>query len=180
MELLVEQLDRRVTEIGRWLEAEQGEPAEVRIIREDAAQVRSAEYDDTHAPMLAAGGDWREPVDTTVWLRFRLRRPDGWPVEDTALVAQRFGTYPLEPGIRIGQDLQRMQGMLYLDGKPYHGIDQYHRRIHLPAVRTTSSPPTCGRASPTWTGSRTRSSGWCGWTPARRSSTTTCACSSTR
>ena len=96
--------------------------------------------------MLAAGGDWREPVDTTVWLRFRLRRPDAWPVEDTALVAQRFGTYPLERGIRIGQDLQRMQGMLYLDGKPYHGIDQYHRRIHLPAG------PDYQFAANVWTG----------------------------
>src|SRR5258708_1728336 len=98
MELLVEQLDRRVTEIGRWLEAELGEPAEVRIVRADAAQVRSADYDDAGAPILAPGGDWREPVDTTVWLRFRLHRPDAWPVEDTALVAQRFGTQPIEPG----------------------------------------------------------------------------------
>ena len=146
MELLVEQLDRRVIEIGRWLEAEQGEPAEVRIIREDSAVARSAEYDDTHAPILTPGGDWREPVDTTVWLRFRLRRPDGWPVQDTALVAQRFGNYPLERGNRIGQELQRMQGMLYLDGKPYHGIDQYHRRIHLPAG------PEYQFAANVWTG----------------------------
>ncbi|HLZ30660.1 MAG TPA: glycoside hydrolase family 38 C-terminal domain-containing protein [Chloroflexota bacterium] len=146
MELLVEQLDRRVLEIGRWIEAEHGEPAEVRIIRADSAAARSAEYDDTRAPILAAGGDWREPVDTTVWLRFRLRRPDGWPVEDTALVAQRFGTHPMEPGVRIGRELQRMQGMLYLDGVPYHGIDQYHRRIHLPAG------PDYQFAANVWTG----------------------------
>ncbi len=37
MELLVEQLDKRVAEIGRWLEAELGEPAEVRISRSTSA-----------------------------------------------------------------------------------------------------------------------------------------------
>src|SRR5438067_1942759 len=117
-----------------WLEAEHGEPAQVRIVRQDSsARVRSSDYDDGSAPTLAAGGDWREALNSTVWLRFRLRRPDAWPVEETALIAQRFGTYPLEPSIRIGQGLQRMQGMLYLDGKAYHGIDQYHRLIHLPA-----------------------------------------------
>src|SRR6266852_9544470 len=106
MELLVEQLDKRVAEIGRWLEAEVGEPAEVRIVRQDVPRARTADYDDRRAPIMAPGGDWREALDTTVWLRFRLRRPDSWPVEDTALIAQRFGTYPLEPGIRIGQELQ--------------------------------------------------------------------------
>src|SRR5437868_5735863 len=123
MHLLVEQLDRRIAEIGRWLETERGEPAEVRIVRQDGARARDSSYDDSTAPMLAPGGDWREPLDTTVWLRFQLRRPDAWPVEDTALVAERFGTYPLEPSQRIGQGLQRMQGMLYLDGRAYHGID---------------------------------------------------------
>jgi alpha-mannosidase len=146
MELLVQQLDRRVAELGRWLEAERGEPAEVRIIRENSRHARLSEYEDANAPVLAAGGDWRETLDTTVWLRFRLRRPDGWPVEETALVAERFGTYPLEPSHRIGRELQRMQGMLYLDGKPYHGIDQYHRLIHLPAG------PDYQFAASVWTG----------------------------
>ena len=109
MELLVEQLEKRVTEIGRWLEAEIGEPAEVRIVRQDERRARQADFDDSRADTLAPGGDWREPLDTTVWLRFNLRRPDNWPVEDTALIVQRFGTYPLESINRTGQDLQRMQ-----------------------------------------------------------------------
>src|SRR5207237_6572010 len=146
MQLLVEQLDRRVTEIGRWLEAEHGEPADVRIARQDGARARRADYDDSTAPVVAPGGDWREALNTTVWLRFQLRRPDAWPVEETALLAQRFGTYPLEPSLRVGQDLQRMQGMLYLDGKAYHGIDQYHRLIHLPAG------PVYQFAASVWTG----------------------------
>jgi alpha-mannosidase len=146
MELLVEQLDKRVAELGRWLEAEVGEPAEVRLVRQDVREARNADYDDSSATSLAAGGDWREPLDTTVWLRFRLRRPETWPVEDTALMAQRFGTYPLELIHRTGQDLQRMQGMLYLDGKPYHGIDQYHRLIYLPPG------PDYQFAASVWTG----------------------------
>jgi alpha-mannosidase len=146
MELLVEQLARRVAEIGRWLEAEQGEPAEVRIVREYLPGARFHDYDDALAPLVAPGGDWREALNSTVWLRFRLRRPDGWPVPDTALLAQRFGTYPLEPSERTGQGLQRMQGMLYLDGKPYHGLDQYHRLIHLPAG------PRYEFAANVWTG----------------------------
>jgi alpha-mannosidase len=146
MELLVEQLGRRVAEIGRWLEAERGEPADVRIIREDSPHVRLPEYDDAHAPILSPGGDWREALNTNVWLRFRLRRPDGWPVEHTALVAQRFGTYPLEVTDRTGQGLQRMQGTLYLDGKAYHGLDQYHRLIHLPGG------PNYQFAANVWTG----------------------------
>src|SRR5579859_2097517 len=146
MELLVERLERRSLELNRWLELERGEPAEVRIVREDTLDARLPDYDDSQAPPLPQGGDWREPLNTTVWLRFRLRRPTSWPVEDTALVAQRFGTTPLEPGVRIGRELQRMQGMLYLDGRPYHGIDQYHRRIHLPAG------PDYQFAANVWTG----------------------------
>jgi alpha-mannosidase len=146
MQLLVEQLDRRVGELGGWLELERGEPAEVRIVRQDNRGARLPDYDDGGAPILAPGGDWREELNTTVWLRFRLRRPDGWPVEDTALVAQRFGTYPLEPKHRTGQDLQRMQGLLYLDGKAFHGIDQYHRLIYLPAG------PDYQFAAGVWTG----------------------------
>jgi len=146
MELLVEQLARRVAEIGRWLEAEHGEPAHVRIVREDLPGARSHDYDDADAPVVAPGGDWREALNSTVWLRFQLSRPDAWPVEDTALIAQRFGTSPLEPTHRTGQNLQRMQGMLYLDGKPYHGLDQYHRLIHLPAG------PEYHFAASVWTG----------------------------
>ncbi len=146
MELLIEQLGRRVTEIGRWLEAESSEPAEVRIIREDVADARHAAYDDRTAALLGHGGDWREPLNTTLWLRFSLRRPDAWPAEHTALLVQRFGTYPLEPSLRLGQGLQRMQGMLYLDGKAYHGIDQFHRLIHLPPG------PDYQCAASVWTG----------------------------
>jgi alpha-mannosidase len=146
MELLVERIVQRALEIGRWLEMEHSEPAEVRILREDVADPRRPDYDDRSAPVVAPGGDWREPPNTTVWLRFTLRRPANWPVADTALVAQRFGTYPLEPGFRVGPELQRMQGMLYLDGKPYHGLDQYHRLIYLP------EGPEYHFAANVWTG----------------------------
>jgi alpha-mannosidase len=132
MQLLVEQLDRRVAEVNRWLEAAEGPPAEVRLVRGAGAEARLPEFDDGDAPLLAAGGDWREPLNSSVWLRFRLRRPDDWPVDSTALVARRFGTYPLEPGTRVGRELQRMQGMLYVDGQAYHGLDQYHRLMYLP------------------------------------------------
>src|SRR5437868_754517 len=133
MELLVEQLGRRVIELGRWLEADRGEPAEVRIVRQDTPAARLPGFDDSQAPVLSPGGDWREPLNSTVWLRFQLRRPESWPVEETALVAQRFGTHPIEVINRTGLILQRMQGMLYLNGKAYHGIDQYHSLIYLPA-----------------------------------------------
>ena len=148
MERLAERLTLRALEIGRWLELERSEPAEVRIIREDvaSASARLADFDDSQAPLLMPGGDWREPLNTTVWLRFRLCRPTAWPVDETALVAQRFGTYPFEPGVRIGRELQRMQGMLYLDGKPYHGLDQYHRLVYLPAG------PEYRFAASVWTG----------------------------
>jgi alpha-mannosidase len=146
MELLVERLERRGQELNRWLELERGEPAEVRIVRDDTLDARLPDYDDSQAPLLRPGGDWREPLNSTVWLRFRLHRPTSWPVEDTALVAQRFGNYPLEPGPRIGRELQRMQGMLYVDGKPYHGLDQYHRLIYMPVG------PEYQLAASVWTG----------------------------
>jgi hypothetical protein len=146
MERLVERLAQRAVEIGRWLEMERSAPAEVRVLRQDDLAARAPEFDDSQLPLLAPGGDWREPLNTTIWLRFRLRRPAEWPVEDTALVAQRFGTYPLEPGFGIGRDLQRMQGMVYLGGKPFHGLDQYHRLIYLPAG------PDYQFAASVWTG----------------------------
>jgi alpha-mannosidase len=146
MERLTERLAQRALEVARWLELERTEPAEVRIVRRDVPSARMPDFDDVHAPMLTPGGDWREQLNTTVWLRFRLCRPTGWPVEETALVAQRFGTYPLEPGLRIGRELQRMQGMLYLGGKPYHGLDQFHRLIYLP------EGPDYQFAASVWTG----------------------------
>jgi alpha-mannosidase len=146
MELLSERLARRFLELEQWLEMERSEPAVVRVVREASAAARLPDYDDSQAPLLRPGGDWREPLNTTVWLRFHLRRPAAWPVEDTALVAQRFGTYPLEPALRIGRELQRMQGMLYLDGTAYHGLDQYHRLIYLP------EGPEYQFAASVWTG----------------------------
>ncbi|TME99269.1 MAG: hypothetical protein E6I52_16245 [Chloroflexi bacterium] len=146
MELLVERLARRGLELERWFELERSEPAEVRVVREDSLAARLPDYDDSQAPVLRPGGDWREPLNTTVWLRFRLCRPASWPVQDTALVAERFGTYPLEPAFRIGRELQRIQGMLYLDGKPYHGLDQFHRLIYLP------EGPEYQLAASVWTG----------------------------
>jgi hypothetical protein len=146
MELLVERLVRRGLELGRWFEIEQSEPAEVRIIREDTADARRVDFDDSHAPVLSPGGGWQEPLNSTVWLRFKLCRPADWPVPDTALVAQRFGNYPFEPGGRIGRDLQRMQGLLYLDGKAYHGLDQFHKLIYLP------EGPDYHFAASIWTG----------------------------
>jgi alpha-mannosidase len=147
MEQLVEQLLRRGRELDRWLEIERSAPAEVRLVREDVDAARLADFDDSAAPVLAPGGDWREALNQTVWLRFRLTRPADWPVEDTALVAQRFGTHPLDPAtVRIGRELQRMQGMLYLDGSAYHGLDQYHRLVYLPAG------PNYHFAASVWTG----------------------------
>ena len=62
MELLVERLTRRGLELGRWLELERGEPAEVRVVREDSRAARLPDYDDSQAPVLRPGGDWREPL----------------------------------------------------------------------------------------------------------------------
>jgi alpha-mannosidase len=146
MERLAERLALRAMEIGRWLELDRSEPAEVRIVREDVASARLPDFDDTHAPVLLPGGDWREALNTTVWLRFRLCRPADWPIPETALVAERFGSQPMEPYGRIGRELQRMQGMLYLDGKAYHGLDQFHRLIYLPAG------PEYHFAASVWTG----------------------------
>ena len=130
--LLVEQLVRRRRELEPWLEIDRSPAAEVRLVREDSDAARLPDFDDSASPLLQPGGDWREALNQTIWLRFELTRPADWPVEDTALVAHRFGTHPLEPAWRVGRELQRLQGMLYLDGRPYHGLDQYHRLVYLP------------------------------------------------
>ncbi|HEY2594147.1 MAG TPA: alpha-mannosidase, partial [Chloroflexota bacterium] len=132
MELLAEQLARRGRELERWLEIERGPAAEVRLVRDGGDAARWPDFDDSAAPILAAGGDWREPLNQTVWLRFSLTRPPQWAAQDTVLIAHRFGTLPMEPASRVGRELQRLQGMLYLSGRPYHGLDQYHRLIDLP------------------------------------------------
>ena len=146
--MLVDQLRRRAGELERWLALELGAPAEVRLVRGADRSARLPDYDDRSAPLLVPGGDWREPINSTVWLRFRLHRPDDWPAHDTALLAQRFGTLPVEIGVpvRTGIDLQRMQGLLYIDGLAYHGLDQYHRRIFLPVG------PEYQFAASVWTG----------------------------
>ncbi len=132
MQLLVEQLRQRLVELERWLALARTEPAEVRVVRIDDPDVRLPAFDDRDAPVLEPGGDWREPLGGTVWLRFNLRRPAAWPAAETALVAEHFGTQPMATHPRVGLNLQRMQGLLYLDGTAYHGLDQYHRLIYLP------------------------------------------------
>jgi alpha-mannosidase len=147
MEQLVEQLVRRGRELDRWLEIDRSAPAEVRLVRADLDAARVPDFDDSSASLLAPGSAWCEALNQTVWLRFQLTRPADWPVQDTALVARRFGTQPLDPAAaRIGRDLQRMQGMLYLNGSAYHGLDQYHRLVYLP-----EGPDYCFAAS-VWTG----------------------------
>src|SRR5262249_2964767 len=141
-----QQVERRVAELARWITAERGEPAEVRIVRNASADARLPDFGDGSAPLLKPGGDWREPLNSTGWLRFRLVRPDHWPVADTALVAGRFGTLPMESEKRIGLGLQRMQGLLYVDGKAYHGLDQYHKLIYMP------QGPGYACAANVWTG----------------------------
>jgi len=149
MPLLLEQLQRRLVEIAAAIQQETTPPAAVRILRTADTAARRPAFPDADAPLLEPGGGWREPVDTIVWLRFGLSRPPDWPVEHTALVAQRFGTSPREPdlGPRRQRGNQRLQGMLYLDGQPYHGLDQYHRLIYLPPG------PDYHFAASVWTGS---------------------------
>ncbi|GAC1316625.1 MAG: alpha-mannosidase [Chloroflexota bacterium] len=146
MERLVEQLERRIAELAVWRESAHGPAAEVRIIRGGSTDAKRPDFDDHDAPLLEASGAWHEPLNTTVWLRFQLSRPDDWPINETALVAQRFGTYPMETMTRIGLGLQRMQGLLYLDGEAYHGLDQYHRLVYMPAG------PEYHFAANVWTG----------------------------
>ncbi|HTD77413.1 MAG TPA: hypothetical protein VK898_07245, partial [Chloroflexota bacterium] len=145
MQLLVEQLLSRGAEVGDYLELEQGPPAEARLIACDEPSAYRPDFDDSAAAIL--GSDWREPTDAIRWLRFRLSRPANWPPDQTALVAQRFGTQPVEQ--RLGPrrlPKQRMQGLLYVDGKPYHGLDQYHRLVYLPPG------PDYQLAAKVWTG----------------------------
>ena len=145
MELLVEQLLSRGAELAEYLEHEQGPPAEVRVIQRDEPAASRPDFDDSAAPLL--GSDWREPTDAIRWLRFRLSRPSNWPIDETALVAQRFGTLPVEQSLgprRLPR--QRMQGLLYLDGTPYHGLDRYHRLTYLPPG------PDYRFAAKVWTG----------------------------
>jgi alpha-mannosidase len=146
MELLVEQLVSRGRELAQWLEFERGPAAEVRLVKRGDDAARWPNFDDSAAPHLAPGGDWREPLNQTVWLRFSLTRPPHWPAADTVLIAHRFGTLPMEPSSRVGRELQRLQGLLYLAGQPYHGLDQYHRLIYLP------EGPDYHFAANVWTG----------------------------
>src|SRR5438552_19011170 len=111
MVLLVERLVRRGLELRRWLDVERGEPAEVRMVRERNPAARLPDFDDSQAPLLKPGGDWRVAVDTTVWLRFHMQRPSDWPVAVPDLVAERLGRQRLEPSMGPAEDMRRMQGM---------------------------------------------------------------------
>src|SRR5438045_2347901 len=102
MQLLVEQVEKRTAELLRYAYVERTEPAHVRIVRDASVEARKPDFDDSAAAVLEPGGDWREPINSVVWLRFKLQRPEHWPVDETALVAERFGTLPLEFQNRIG------------------------------------------------------------------------------
>src|SRR5438874_1988819 len=59
----------------------------------------------------------------------------GWPRGPTGW--RNLGSVetksPLELTNRTGSAMKHMKVLMYLNGKAYHGLDQYHRFIHLQA-----------------------------------------------
>jgi alpha-mannosidase len=73
-------------------------------------------YDGDWAPLSQDQG-WQ--AGKTLFLTAQVHIPDDFPSDDTC----------------IDFDLEKMEGLLSVDGRPYSGIDENHRRIILPPGR---------------------------------------------
>jgi alpha-mannosidase len=124
MELVAQRVERYLTDLSPFLTREESAPAEVRAFQGDVPAAREPTFDDSAWPLIGPDTPWREPLGSTWWLRGSFRRPANWPASETALLAQNV--------VKPAGGLQDVEGMLYLNGRPYHALDRYHKLVRLP------------------------------------------------
>ena len=92
-----------------------------RISFQDNEAFSAADFDDHLWPVIQKGECWGGR-DAVIWLRGSVDLPDHFRESCVDL--------HLEPGPREGLE-QTAEALLYLDGKPVHGLDNWHADVRL-------------------------------------------------
>lgn len=122
MKLVVEKLKQRLRALRGHLTQPLTSVLDVRIVPLQAQGVESPDFDVSPYPSVELSKAWAEPGQT-VWLRAQFQLPVG---TDRPNVFLHFEMGP-------NTDLSGPEGLLYLDGVEYQGIDRFHRLALLPA-----------------------------------------------
>ncbi|MFD0673842.1 alpha-mannosidase [Cohnella sp. GCM10027633] len=122
----IEKLAARIKELGPLRYREERSLLPLRAM-EDAAGENGARPPEGWASWPAVGEGFRwKARDRYLWLCREIAVPEEWPEGREALVRFNFGR--LTPLTEEG-----FESLLYVDGKPYQGVDANHEEIFLPA-----------------------------------------------
>ena len=120
-----ERLRQQSAELRRHVARDRAPVAPVR--RHDGAltsEAAAADYDDAGWAEIRPEERLAERADQLVWLRARVTVPEHLGGKRLAL---RFGE-----GIARGGHNNQAESLLYLNGRPFHGLDGNHRLVFLP------------------------------------------------
>src|SRR5689334_10290083 len=118
MYLNVEKIRRRIEELGRlrYIESHPIGPV--------VAAALDPEENASSSVTLREGDRWGER-DKMYRLSFEVEIPESW--RGQLLVLNLNPSAPPRDWV-----INTVEGLLYLDGKPFHAVDRYHREIVLP------------------------------------------------
>ncbi|HYF90665.1 MAG TPA: hypothetical protein VD969_00325 [Symbiobacteriaceae bacterium] len=119
-----EKLQRRRDELKRHVARTAEAVAPVRYCEAASVEASAPMIDDSTWPVIRAHERFAGRPDMAIWFRAQVAVPERIGGKRLAL---RFGS-----STALGGHNQLAESLLYLNGRPYHGIDQNHRVIFLP------------------------------------------------
>jgi alpha-mannosidase len=139
-----ERLRQQLTELRRYVARDRLPIAPVRRHDGDLPpEAAAADFDDSAWPVIRAEERLAARADQLIWLRASVTVPAGMAGERLAL---RFGE-----GVARGGHNNQAESLLYLNGRPYHGLDGNHRVVFLPETLCRDGS-TLSLAVQAWTG----------------------------
>jgi alpha-mannosidase len=122
-----DQLEVRRNELRRHIARRVVPIAPVRYHGGDLSPATAAApaLDDSAWPVIHQHERWTDKPDQLVWFRATVTIPADLAGKNLAL---RFG-----PALARGSNSNNGESLLYLNGKPYHGVDRNHALILVPA-----------------------------------------------
>jgi alpha-mannosidase len=119
-----DQLEVRRNELRKHIARKVVPIAPVRYHDGDFAGAAAPNLDDSAWPVIQPHVRWTEKPDQLFWFRATVTVPADMAGKTLAL---RFG-----PAVARGSNSNNGESLLYLNGKPYHGVDRNHALIFLP------------------------------------------------
>lgn len=118
---IMEKLQHHVNELRTLAVMERFKIRNFRVSFQDDGAFAAPYLDDSSWPVMEQGQSWGGR-DAVIWLRNSVSLPD-------TFLGQCLDLH-LEPGPREGLE-QSAECLLYIDGKPVHGLDNWHADVRL-------------------------------------------------